>query len=159
VFIGATQSPYYEVDEELSKRIRERTVTLGVESRVRFVEATHEIERFHRGADVFVLPSLREGMPNALLEAMASGTACIATRLDGVTDAIVEDEHNGLLVPPNDRAALQNALQHCLDDRDFAHSLGARARETAKDRFGLDRTARQYFDAYTDLEVGPGCAA
>jgi glycosyltransferase involved in cell wall biosynthesis len=159
VFIGATQSPYYEVDEQLAKRIREMTITLGVESRVRFVEATHEIERFHRAADVFVLPSLREGMPNALLEAMASGTACIATRLEGVTDAIIDDGNNGLLVPANDKAALRKALQRCLDDRDFARSLGAQGRRTAEARFGLDRTARQYFDAYTDLEMGPECAA
>jgi glycosyltransferase involved in cell wall biosynthesis len=159
VFIGATQSPYYEVDEELVKRIREMTITLGVESRVRFVEATHEIERFHRAADVFVLPSLREGMPNALLEAMASGTACIATRLEGITDAIIDDGQNGLLVPANDRPALQNALQRCLDDPHFARSLGAHARRTAEDRFGLEGTARQYFDAYSELKVGPECAA
>jgi len=54
---------------------------------------------------------------------------------------------------------LQKALQRCLDDPDFARSLGTQARRTAEDRFGLDGTARQYLDAYSELKVGPECAA
>jgi len=118
---------------------------------VRFVEKTNEIERFHRAADIFVLPSLREGMPNALLEAMASGAACIASRLPGVTDAIIEDGRNGLLVPPGEPAGLEAALQRCFENRESTRVLGMEARRTVCQRFNLDDAARRYFDAYTEL--------
>ena len=151
VFVGATESPYYEVDPRLAERIRRLARAFGLDSRVRFVEQTHEIERFHRAADIFVLPSLREGLPNALLEAMASGTPCIATRLEGVTDTLIEHERNGLLVPPQDASALQAAMVRCFQDRDWALGLGAAARCTVKERYELGESARQYFDAYTKL--------
>jgi glycosyltransferase involved in cell wall biosynthesis len=158
VFVGATESPYYEVDPRLAEGIRQRASALGLDGRVRFVESTHEIERFQRGADIFVLPSIREGLPNALLEAMASGTACIATRLEGITDTLVEHEQNGLLVPPGDSQALEAALERCLENNDWARQLGASARHTVMERFELRDTARQYLGAYTDLEKRP-CAA
>ncbi|MES1254938.1 MAG: glycosyltransferase family 4 protein, partial [Acidobacteriota bacterium] len=104
VFVGATVGPYYEVDESLAGAIRRRAAALDVAGSVLFVEATDEIERFYRAADIYVLPSVREGLPNALLEAMASGLACIATRLPGVTDAMIDDGRDGLLVPPDDAA-------------------------------------------------------
>jgi len=151
LFVGATASPYYEVDSGLAERIRSLAHTLGLEGRVRFVEKTNEIERFHRAADIFVLPSLREGMPNALLEAMASGAACIASRLPGVTDAIIEDGRNGLLVPPGEPAGLEAALQRCFENRESTRVLGMEARRTVCQRFNLDDAARRYFDAYTEL--------
>lgn len=154
VFVGATRGPYYEVDQRLAERVRQLAHALGLDSRVRFVERTHEIERFHRAADVFVLPSLREGLPNALLEAMASGTPCIATRLEGVTDTIIEHERNGLLVPPQDGSALQQALLRCFEDRDWALGLGARARRTVQERYEMGDTAREYLAAYKELENG-----
>jgi glycosyltransferase involved in cell wall biosynthesis len=154
VFVGATQSPYYEIDARLAERIRQLAHALGLEGRIRCVERTYEIERFHRAADIFVLPSIREGMPNALLEAMASGTPCIATRLEGVTDMLIEHERNGLLVPPQDAAALQAALRRCFEQPEWARGLGAEARRTVSERYGLDRTAAQYLIAYEELEGG-----
>src|SRR5262249_23074031 len=99
VFIGSTAGPYYEIDPSLAEDIRTRAASAGLTNRIQFVESTNEIERFYRAADVFVLPSSREGLPNALLEAMASGLACIVTMLPGVTDTVIEDGRNGLLVP------------------------------------------------------------
>jgi glycosyltransferase involved in cell wall biosynthesis len=152
LFVGATQSPYFEIDGRLAERIRTLAHALGLDRRVRFVEWTHEIERFHRAADIFVLPSIREGMPNALLEAMASEIPCIASRLEGVTDTIIEHERNGLLVPPSDGSALQAALRHCFENRECAQALGAEARRTVKERFELDAAAGQYFNAYRELQ-------
>jgi glycosyltransferase involved in cell wall biosynthesis len=159
LFIGATHSPYYEVDQALATHIRQRAEALGLLDRVRFVERADDIERFHRAADLFVLPSVREGMPNALLEAMASATPCIATRLDGVTDAVIENDRNGLLVAPNDVGDLTESLRRCLHDPSWARTLGVHARRTVEERYSLDRAARQYLDAYTDLESGRECAA
>jgi glycosyltransferase involved in cell wall biosynthesis len=159
VLVGATRSTYYEIDGQLAVRIREQARAAGLERRLLFVEATHEIEKFYRAADVFVLPSTREGLPNVLLEAMASGTACVATRLAGVTDTLIHDEQNGLLVPPDDGPALEGALGRLLQDPGFASRLGADARRTVEAGYALDKTAGEYLEAYRRLDEGRTCAA
>ena len=116
VFVGATRSRYYEVDPGLAQKIRAAAQHLGMEKHVIFVEVTHEIEKYYRAANVFVLPSRREGLPNALLEAMATGLPCVASKLQGVTDVVIDHGINGLLVPPGDVAALEEALRFLLQD-------------------------------------------
>jgi glycosyltransferase involved in cell wall biosynthesis len=151
VFVGATRSSYYEVDEHLAADIRERAVRLGLDTRLHFVEATQEIEEYQRAADIFVLPSVREGLPNALLEAMACGTACVATRLPGVTDSLIADHESGLLIPARDTAALEASLSHLLAEPDRGRVMGARARQRIERDFSLAQTARQYLAAYQEM--------
>lgn len=151
VFVGATRSSYYEVDDRLAAGIRERAARLGLEARLHFVEATLEIEKYQRAADIFVLPSVREGLPNALLEAMACGVACVATRLPGVTDSLIDDRESGILVPPRDTAALEAALAHLVSQPDRARAMGVRARQRIERDFSLAQTARQYLAAYQDM--------
>lgn len=159
VFVGATRSPYYEINRDLAEWIQRRAAESGLGQRMLFVELTHEIERFHRAADIFVLPSIREGLPNALLEAMASGTACVAARLAGVTDDVIEHGRNGLLVPPDDEAELEQALRQLSNDPAGAMRLGCEARRTIEMRYGLDQVARQYLEAYRDLAPNVAAAA
>jgi len=121
-----------------------------------FIEVTHEIEKFYRAADLFVLSSSREGMPLALLEAMATGLSCVASSLSGVTDVVIEDGVNGLLVPPGDAAALKDALQLLLLNPTCAQELGRRARETVKERYSIRQTAAHYLRAYQRLVGSPG---
>ena len=151
VLVGAVRSAYHHLDVKVADRIRQKAHALGLQPRVRFVDATYDIERFHRVADVFVLPSVRDSIPNVLLEAMASGTPCIAPQADGVTDAIIQHERNGLLVPPGDLAALQAALRWCDEHHDRAEGLGAAARRTIKARFDLGVAADAYFNAYCEM--------
>jgi glycosyltransferase involved in cell wall biosynthesis len=159
VFVGATKSRYHEVDHALVERIQTQAAARGVASRVHFVESTLQIERFHRAADIFVLPSLREGLPNALLEAMASGAACIATRLEGITDRLIDDGCSGVLVAPGDHAALAGALKRLAIDPEGRARLGSEARRTIEARYALDATARQYLEAYRHLLSDAPCAA
>ena len=86
---------------------------LGIEASVRFQGFVEDVPRWLQAADVFVLASRIEGFPNALLEALATGLACVATRIGGALEA-VDDERNGLLVPPGDEAALGGALSRLL---------------------------------------------
>lgn len=101
---------------------------LGVAERVRFAGHVDSIYPLLRGAEAFVLPSLHEGMPNALMEAMAAGRPLVATAVDGVLD-LVTDGEEALLVPPGDGAALARALRTILTDPALADRLGRRARE------------------------------
>jgi len=151
VFVGATRSRYYEVDPALAQKIRAESHRRGVEKQVIFVEVTHEIEKYYRAADVFVLPSSREGFSNALLEAMATGLPCVASKLQGVTDVSIDNGINGLLFPPGDVVALENALRSLLKDPTFAQELGSRARATVEERYSITQTASRTLEAYQRL--------
>jgi glycosyltransferase involved in cell wall biosynthesis len=86
--------------------------------------------------DLFVLPSLNEGMGRALVEAMAAGRPVIATRVGGIP-AFVKDRQNGLLVPPGDPAALASAIAELVSRPDWAKELGAAASHSIGARFGI----------------------
>jgi mannosyltransferase len=148
VYVGTTKSRYYEVDETLASDIRDIAEREGLAGRVVFVGETHAIEQYYRAADVFVFPTRREAFGMALVEAMASGLPCIASRLPGVTDDIVADGETGLLVEPHDVNALAAALARVLTDRAFAGRLGRAARQAVDPRFAIERTARLTLDAY-----------
>ena len=151
VMVGATRSRYFEVDERIAGEMRARAQAAGVADRLVFVEPTHRIHEYYRAADVFVLPSRREGLPVALLEAMACGLPVVASRLPGATDVVVEDERSGLLVTPGDVDALSAAIRRVLSDRSFADTLGASARRRIEADFGAARVADQWIAAYRDV--------
>src|SRR5437764_9993856 len=150
VLVGATRSVYQEVDETIADAIGERAAVLGLTDRVRFVEPTPAIDRYFRAADVYVLPSIREGLSIALLEAMASGAACVVSRLPGSTDHVIRDGVNGILVAPDDRDGFARAIPRLLGEPGTARRFGIAARQTILDQFAIDRTASVWLAAYTD---------
>ncbi len=156
VFVGATRSRYYEVDPVLAPKIRAEAQHLGVEKQMVFVEMTHQIEKYYQAADIFALPSSREGLPNTLLEAMATGLPCAVSRLSGVTDEVIDHGINGLLFPPGDGVALEGALRLLLQDPTFAQELGRRARATVEERYSITQTAWRTLEAYERLAVQSG---
>jgi glycosyltransferase involved in cell wall biosynthesis len=116
-----------------------------------FVESTLTLDKYFRAADVYVLPSVREGLPIALLEAMSSGLPCVATRLPGSTDVLIQHGVNGVLVEPDDTAAFAEAIGSLLSDANTAARLGAAARETVVERYSIQRTAPVWLSAYREL--------
>jgi glycosyltransferase involved in cell wall biosynthesis len=101
-------------------------------------------------AHVVVLPSYREGLPKALIEAAASGRAAIASDVPGCRD-VVQDGVTGLLVPPRQATALANAMRRLGEDRDLRLAMGRAARARAEARYGLDDVVRQTFRVYDEL--------
>ncbi len=148
VYVGATASPYFEIDHAIAREIRDGALRMNRASDVTFVEPTHAMERYYRAADVFVLPSIREANPVALLEAMACGLPCIATCIEGATDVIIERGRNGLLVPRDDEAALTRALADVLSTPSDSTLLGHRARQTVVTHFDIRQTADRWLNAY-----------
>ena len=100
-----------------------------------FVSPT-DLPAYYTWMDVFVHPSLRDGLPNALLEAMACGRAVIGTRVGGIMDAIVDCE-NGRLVPANHVDELANAIEELLTNEGLRRKLGGAGRQTIIDKFTL----------------------
>jgi glycosyltransferase involved in cell wall biosynthesis len=90
--------------------------------------------------DIFVFPSIVEGLPNVLMEGMASGMPVITTETCGMPD-IIENDFNGLLIPPADAAALEEAILRLVNCEDLRRKLGMAARETME-RFTWERTGR-----------------
>lgn len=151
VYIGAKASAYFEVDEAIAREIRERAEDMGRASDVVFVEPTHAMERYYRAADVFVLSSVREANPVALLEAMACGLPCVASRIEGATDVIIDDGVNGRLVDRDDVQGLARTLGQVLNNPGEARGLGQRARETVMSRYDIQQTAGRWLDAYRSV--------
>jgi glycosyltransferase involved in cell wall biosynthesis len=106
-----------------------------------------EVERLLSRAAVVVLPSHREGLPTALLEAMAHGRAVVATPVGGIP-SLVEDGRTGLLVPPGDARALREAIDRVLADRELRKRLGKAARERVEELCSWDRVVDETLVAY-----------
>ena len=126
---------------------------LGVNRRVRFLGARDDVPDFMATCDLFVLPSLVEGLPIAVLEAMAAARPVVATRIGG-TDEVVVDGETGTLVAPRDPAALAAGIRNFLAEPERARRAG----EAGRARLMACFTARSMIEAVTatyDELLGP----
>jgi sugar transferase (PEP-CTERM/EpsH1 system associated) len=133
--------------------LHQRADSLGLTPRVRFLGERSDVPDLLRAMDVFVLPSIAEGISNTVLEAMATGLPIVATRVGGNPE-LVEDGVNGLLVPRSDVPALARALDRYLDDPALGVLHGKSSRERAVDVFDLQRMRQAYGDLYIGLARG-----
>jgi len=125
---------------------------LAIKQMVRFLGQVTDPFPILSQSDIFVLPSMSEGMSNALLEAMAHGLPCIATDIAGNNQVITHNE-NGLLVQPDDDD-LAAAIVSLALSRDLRERLGRKAAQTVKKNYALDNVADQYIALYTRLLQG-----
>ena len=100
-----------------------------------------------------MLPSLYEGLPVSLLEAMAARTPVIATRISG-TDELISSGRNGLLVAPKDPPALASAIRSLLDDPDAARQLADQAYIEVTEHFSAEAMCRRVSEIYDELLAG-----
>lgn len=107
-----------------------------------------EMDEFFQLVDIFVMPSLSEGMPIALLEAMAHGKPCIASSVGGIPEVLNADDV-GCLVPPADSASLSKAIIALVTDAERRISIGDKARVLVRQRFSSKRMATDYLNLYT----------
>ena len=132
---------------EMEPRIREAAAAAGLADRVHFLPPTPEIGRLYRAADVFVLPSISEGLSNALLVAMATGLAVLASRVGGIPDAVADGD-SGFLFEPQDIPAFRQALMRFLEDPALAEKMGRRARADILAHYNLSAVAQRYLELY-----------
>lgn len=130
---------------------------LGILERVRFAGRRPSQPSFHHLFDISVLSSISEGMPNAVLEAMAAGRPVVATNVGGTCDAVV-DGVTGYLVPPRDPERMAAALETLLADRDRARAMGEAGARRARESFRTENAVSTLEKVYTRLALGRATA-
>lgn len=133
--------------EDAADALDARIAALGWEERVHLLGPRDDIPDLLAASDVYAMPSLNEALPMALLEAMFSGAAIVASAVGGIPEA-VRNERDGLLVPPGDVDALAAVLTRLLPDGDLRRRLGVSARERARAEFGVDRMVSAHETLY-----------
>lgn len=122
-------------------------------SGIHFLGSQPDVSPFLRAADLFILPSDAEGLPVALLEAMSSKIACIATSVGGVPD-VVEHKKNGWLIPPNDLQSLQSAIVNLFEDGDLRSRMGFNGRQQIIENYSADQMASKLKNLYQQIIDG-----
>ncbi len=127
---------------ELRDILMELAARLGVAASCVFTGARTDIPDVLAGADVVLLPSVSEGFPFVLLEALAMGRPVVASRVNGVPE-LIEDRKTGRLVPPRDSQALARAIRELLLDPPQAAAMGEEGRRVVQERFTADGMVAQ----------------
>ena len=144
---GSGKANYQRDAEGLAQRLK-------LAEQVRFLGYEPQMAELLKRQQIFVLSTRWEGMPLALVEAMAAGCACVATLVPGV-EGVLEHERTGLLVPPEDPPALAKALQRLLTDPAKAEQLADAAREQALSAHGLPLMRQRYEALFERVCAGP----
>lgn len=127
--------------------IEARASALGIRDRLRFLGHRSDVHEVLKAVDMVALPSLAEGFPLAVLEAMAAGIPVIATPVGGVPEAMIDGE-TGSLVPPQDAGALAAAMTRLLDDQGMRIRMGRDARTRALQYFSIVTFVQRIQDTY-----------
>jgi len=132
-------------DGPLRDAVKVRAAELGCSQRVHLIGVRDDLQRFYATLDAFVLPSLYEGLPLALLEAMAAGRRIVATAVGEVGSVLRGTD--AAIVPPDDRNALTSAMRAAMD----APVPSAAQRQRVIDRYSVQRMASDYAQVYNDV--------
>jgi glycosyltransferase involved in cell wall biosynthesis len=132
---------------EEEARLRALACELGIADRVHLLGLRDDVDQVLAAGDVFVQPSLSEGLPLAILEAMGAGLPIVATSVGGVPEALGAGEA-GILVPPGDPEALGAAIAELVESSDAAAKLGIAAHARARAVFSVETMCQRYRELY-----------
>ncbi len=130
--------------------LRGQAASQNLNGLVRFEGYQTDPNSYYRKADLLVLPSLSEGIPNVLLEAAMFGVPIVSTNVGGVPE-MFRDGAEALLVAPDDVTALTDAIERCLDDTDLRRQLAQNARQRVLDAFTVEQRVERFLEYYAAL--------
>ncbi len=134
----------------LEKKLMSLADELNIRKRTIFTGFKNNPGNYIAAMDIFVLPSLSEGLPLALLEAMAAGKPVIASKTGGIPK-VVDGKNTGLLVEPKNVHELKNAILKLINDKKFAASLAKNGKSYVENHYSLAVTTKKYEELYTSL--------
>lgn len=117
--------------------LQSRIEALGLQQSVRLLAQLSDTKIFYQAMDLFVLNSIREGLPNVFLEAMALEVPVIATRIAGIPD-LIRDQETGLLISPNDCYGLKNAITMSMGEAERVQEMVRAARQLIESEYSFD---------------------
>lgn len=129
-------------DGDLGTELESLAKELGISDNILFLGWRSNVEEILHTFDIFVLPSLNEGMGKVLVEAMAAQKPIVASAVGGIID-LVQDGENGFLVPPMDVAGLAKNITKLLQDRELAKQFGAYGRKKVYPKFDIETRIRK----------------
>ncbi|MFH1620165.1 MAG: glycosyltransferase family 4 protein [bacterium] len=128
-------------------QLREAVKALDLDDSVIFAGEHANILPYYRAADIFVLPSISEGLSNAMLEAMSCGLAVMASRVGGTREAVQEGV-NGLLFEPKDSQAIKTCMMKFIEDKNLAVRMGEKSRDMAVKNYSMARKIDELMEIY-----------
>lgn len=134
----------------LGEKLQRQAQTLGLGDCLKFLGFVAKPEEFLRAIDIFVMPSLFEGLGVAALEAMAAGKPVVASRVGGLAESVLDGE-TGFLVAPRDSGAIAGAVVKLINDAPLARRMGAQGRQRALEHFTLEQMAARNEAYYYEL--------
>ena len=147
---GKTISLRIAGDGPARGRLEELRHSIGRNGEIQLLGHVSDVKAFYRDLDLFVLSSLREGLPNVLLEAMAMEVPVVATRVAGVP-SLIRDGENGLLVESGSVDALVRGIRRLLDNPPWRRQLAEAARKTIGQSYGFENRMRKVVEVYDGL--------
>lgn len=142
-------------DGPLRQHLEQEAISLGLENRVFFTGYRSDINKIMPVLDVLVLPSVTEGLPLIILEAMAARRPVVATKVGGVPEVITHGQ-TGLLVEAKDSHALADAIEQLISNKDMALYIGNSARKLVEQKFTLQQMADTTMNIYQELILKKG---
>jgi L-malate glycosyltransferase len=134
-------------DGQLKTTLIEQAKSLDIEDMVLFLGYRDDVHDILESIDLFILPSLSEGLSIAILEAMRARLPILATQVGGNPE-IITNKHNGLLVPSKDSDSLSDAIQLLYKDSEFSNEIAENTYKTLTEKFTLDKVTQSYWDLY-----------
>ena len=135
------------IDEENPSRINLAELEKLIEDKIEYVGNTSDMPRLYQSSSIFVLPSYREGMPLAVLEASACGLPIITTDVPGCRDSI-KNNYSGLLIPPRDSNALFLAMRSLINDDKSLEKFSSNSARFAKENFDIIDVINKHINIY-----------
>jgi glycosyltransferase involved in cell wall biosynthesis len=137
--------------------LESQACSLGLAGRITFTGRREDARSIIAAADLLVLSSLEEGMPNVIIEALAAGVPQVATAVGGTPETL-EEGGTGFLVPPGDPVMLSARILKILGDGELRDRMARRSRALFQERFGVERMSRRHEELYQEA-LGEGAGS
>jgi glycosyltransferase involved in cell wall biosynthesis len=137
----------------LEEKLKRYVIDKKIEKKVLFCGFKNNVLEYMNSVDIFILPSISEGLPLSLLEAMALKKAVVASDVGEIPN-VIQDKDNGLLVEAKNVASLTNAIKYLQNNHGIIENMGQKAYETVKDRYSVLEMVSKYQDVYKEIMNG-----